>query len=161
MQSRFEERLNEIISAEGSVDSALDDIESERPPLPVRIEYDEVASSLSGKEGDIPDKVDDYLFSRKILYGLIDRGTVALEGAMIIARESEHPRAYEVTANIMKSVSEMAKDLLKLHEATSGGSSGQSTPTVIKQTNIQNNFNSSGTEAKDINSMLDALELDD
>lgn len=159
MQSRFEERLNEIISAEGSVDSALDDIESERTPLPVRIEYDEVASSLSGKEGDIPDKVDDYLFSRKILYGLIDRGTVALEGAMIIARESEHPRAYEVTANIMKSVSEMAKDLLKLHEATSGGSSSQ--PTVIKQTNIQNNFNSSGSEAKDINSILDALELND
>lgn len=154
MESRFEERLNQIISSEGDINDALDELETERTPLPTHIEYEEVKSVVVATDGQDADKIDDYLFGRKILYGLINRGTVALEGAMIVARESEHPRAYEVSANIMKSISEMAKDLIKLHESTA-----PSKTSVGKQINIQNNnYGPADNNVKDINSMLDALD---
>lgn len=161
MKSKFEERLNDIISAEGDVSTTLDELEAQRPPLPTCIEYDDVKSAVVAVDGEASDSVDDYLFGRKILYGLINRGTVALEGAMIIARDSEHPRAYEVSANIMKSISEMAKDLMKLHESTTPSKS--TTPTINKQVNIQNNYGGGGNDAaqmKDIHSILDSLEDD-
>lgn len=160
MKSRFEERLNDIISAEGDVNSTLDELEEQRTPLPTCIEYDDVKSAVVAVDGQESDSVDDYLFGRKILYGLINRGTVALEGAMIIARESEHPRAYEVSANIMKSISEMAKDLMKLHESTAP--TKVIAPTINKQVNIQNNYSGSNdaNQMKDIHSILDSLEDD-
>lgn len=155
MESKFEERLNQIISSEGDVNSALDELETERAPLPTHIDYDEVKSVVVATDGQDADKIDDYLFGRKILYGLINRGTVALEGAMIVARESEHPRAYEVSANIMKNISEMAKDLIKLHEASSPKSSAP----IGKQINIQNNnYGPADNNVKDINALLDDLD---
>lgn len=154
MESKFEERLNQIISSEGDINDALDELETERAPLPTHIDYDEVKSVVVASDGQDADKIDDYLFGRKILYGLINRGTVALEGAMMVARESEHPRAYEVSANIMKNISEMAKDLIKLHESTA-----PSKPAVGKQINIQNNhYGPSDNNVKDINTMLDELD---
>lgn len=158
MESRFEQRLNQIISAEEDIDQVLDEIEEERPALPTKIEYDDVKTAVSVVEGQETDKVDDYLFSRKILYGLINRGTVALEGAMMVARESEHPRAYEVSAGIMRNISDMTKDLLKLHEVMSeGGSTKQ--PSISKQINIQNNYGATPpTDIKDINNLLDDIE---
>lgn len=159
MESRFEQRLNQIISAEGDINDALDELEEERPALPTKVEYDEVKTSVAVVEGQECDKIDDYLFSRKILYGLINRGTVALEGAMLVARESEHPRAYEVSAGIMKNISEMTKDLLKIHEAMNPTVPKTQQASIAKQVNIQNNFN--GVDAnsmKDINGLLDDIE---
>lgn len=159
-QSKFEERLNQIIGSDDGLSTALDsldDVAQER--LPIEVNYAEISTRVVDPEGAKGDLVDDYTYTRNILYGLIERGTQALEGALMVARESEHPRAYEVTSTIMKNVSEMAKDLMSLQktisEAKGGGAKAAPTPTTV--TNIQNNINVSPDNIKDINGMLDLL----
>jgi hypothetical protein len=121
------------------------------------VTYTPVASNVQNKEQLSQDLVDDYEFSRTILRGLITRGTSALEGAMTVAAETEHPRAFETAANIMKSVAEMTKDLMSMHTAIKP----KQTNVIDKQINVQNNFTGSGDapgQAKTISSMLDDLE---
>ena len=48
----------------------------------------------------------DYKYSREVFYGLVERGQDAIEGILDIARESEHPRVYEVAGQLIKTVSE-------------------------------------------------------
>ena len=38
----------------------------------------------------------DYKYTRDTLYGLVERGQDAIEGILDLAKESEHPRTYEV-----------------------------------------------------------------
>jgi len=58
----------------------------------------------------------DYTSVRKNLRGLIDRGFEAVDGIMKVAEESEHPRAYEVAAQMLKTVADANKDLLEMHK---------------------------------------------
>jgi len=57
----------------------------------------------------------DYDSVRKNLRELIDRGFDAVNGILKVAEESEHPRAYEVAATMLKTVAEANKDLLDMH----------------------------------------------
>ena len=50
-------------------------------------------------------KNNDYEYSRETYYELIEKGKDALENMIEVARESEHPRAYEVLATMIKNVS--------------------------------------------------------
>jgi len=59
---------------------------------------------------------DDYDLARRTLREVITKGSSALDDALMLARSSEHPRAYEVTGQIMKTVSDVAKDLLALQK---------------------------------------------
>jgi len=59
---------------------------------------------------------DDYDLARRTLREVITKGSSALDDALMLARSSEHPRAYEVTGQIMKTVSDVAKDLLSLQK---------------------------------------------
>ena len=60
------------------------------------------------------DKGNDYKYSREIFYGLVERGQDAIEGILEIAKESEHPRTYEVAGQLIKTVSETAEKLIDL-----------------------------------------------
>ena len=55
-------------------------------------------------------------FSRKAIRDMVERGTQAIDGILHIAESSEHPRAYEVAAQMIKVVSDTAKDLLTLQK---------------------------------------------
>ena len=44
----------------------------------------------------------DYDYSRETYYELIEKGKDALENMIEVARESEHPRAYEVLSGMIK-----------------------------------------------------------
>lgn len=55
-------------------------------------------------------------FSRKAIRDMVERGTQAIDGILHIAESSEHPRAYEVAAQLIKVVSDTAKDLLTLQK---------------------------------------------
>lgn len=57
---------------------------------------------------------EDFAFARENLKKLICKGVSALDGILFVAKESEHPRAYEVASNFLKNMSEMNKDLLEL-----------------------------------------------
>lgn len=56
----------------------------------------------------------EYEYTRTNLHNIIDRGTDALEEMLMIAKQSEQPRAFEVVASLIKTVSDANKDLLEL-----------------------------------------------
>ncbi len=63
-----------------------------------------------------PDLKKDYLATRKNLMDLIDNGKDAIQGIMNVAEEGEHPRAYEVVAQLIKTVADVNKDLIDIHK---------------------------------------------
>lgn len=64
----------------------------------------------SGKD----DIDDDYDFARAKYYNLSEKGDEAIDLMMELARESEHPRAFEVLSNMMKQNAEITDRLMEL-----------------------------------------------
>ena len=65
---------------------------------------------------DKDDRTKDYEYTRGELYSLIDQGQEAVRGALEVAQESGHPRAYEVAVAAMKHVADMTEKLQDLHK---------------------------------------------
>ena len=64
-----------------------------------------------------PENVDvdtDFDTGRNELYKLLEKGNEAIEGILSLAKEGEHPRAYEVAGQLIKTQSEVAQNLLDL-----------------------------------------------
>jgi hypothetical protein len=66
------------------------------------------------KKKEDPEK--DYEYTRGQLYDLIEKGQEAVQGALEVAQESGHPRAFEVAVNAMKQVSDMTDKLIDLQK---------------------------------------------
>ncbi len=63
------------------------------------------------------DDVDtDFDTGRGELYKLLEKGNEAIDGILALAKEGEHPRAYEVAGQLIKSQSEIAQNLLDLQD---------------------------------------------
>ena len=62
------------------------------------------------------DAEDDYDLARGTLRNVIEKGSNALDDIIHLAKNSEHPRTYEVAGQLMKTMSEVAKDLLALQK---------------------------------------------
>ena len=58
----------------------------------------------------------DYKYQRENFYNLVERGSDAIEGILELAKEGEHPRAYEVAGNLIKQVAEVTEKLGDLQE---------------------------------------------
>ena len=58
----------------------------------------------------------DYAYQRQNFYSLVERGQDAIEGILEIAKESEHPRTYEVAGQLIKTVAEVTEKLGDLQE---------------------------------------------
>lgn len=58
----------------------------------------------------------DYDVTRKNLYSLLDQGQDALSSALQVAKQSEHPRAFEVVSNMIKQLADINLQLLDLTE---------------------------------------------
>ena len=65
---------------------------------------------------DVNDAERDYEYQRQNFYNLVERGTDAVEGILELAKESDHPRAYEVAGNLIKQVAEVTEKLGDLQE---------------------------------------------
>ena len=59
---------------------------------------------------------DDADFARENIRTLIEKGNLAVDGILHVAKESEHPRAYEVAANLIKNLSDLNKDLMEIQK---------------------------------------------
>jgi hypothetical protein len=59
---------------------------------------------------------EDANFARSNIRELITKGNQAMDQLLAVAKESEHPRAYEVAATLIKSLADMNKDLLDLQK---------------------------------------------
>ena len=66
--------------------------------------------------GDVNDVERDYEYQRQNFYNLVERGTDAVDGILELAKESDHPRAYEVAGNLIKQVAEVTEKLGDLQE---------------------------------------------
>ena len=65
----------------------------------------------TGKDDDI-----DYNYARENYYNLIERNQDAVEEMLEIAKQSEHPRAFEVVGQLIKSGLDANKELMSLHK---------------------------------------------
>ena len=92
----LEENMENILNIDAEV------VSKPSKPTPVKVDKD--------------DKTKDYEYTRGELYSLIDQGQEAVRGALEVAQESGHPRAYEVAVAAMKHVADMTEKLQALHK---------------------------------------------
>ena len=59
---------------------------------------------------------DDAEFARGNIRNLIEKGNEAMSDLLNVAKASEHPRAYEVAANLIKNLADLNKDLLEIQK---------------------------------------------
>ena len=87
--------------------------------------FDPVETAIQQNNITVPKKViksneddidNDYKYQRENFYNLIERGQDAIEGILEIAKESDHPRTYEVAGNLIKQVAEVTEKLGDLQE---------------------------------------------
>lgn len=60
---------------------------------------------------------DDYEYSREVYYDLIEKGRDGIEEMLELAKQSEHPRAFEVLSQMIKNVSDVSDRLMALNTA--------------------------------------------
>ena len=60
----------------------------------------------------------DFNYVRENIKGLIDNGSCAIDEILKVAKAGDSPRAYEVLGQLLKTVSEMNKDLIDLYQKT-------------------------------------------
>ena len=58
----------------------------------------------------------DYNYQIENFYNLVEKGSQAIDGILELAKESEHPRTYEVAGNLIKQVAEVTEKLGDLQE---------------------------------------------
>ena len=104
--SNIDDKLNEVLNI---ADKVLEKKE-EKNPLEI---VNEPAVPVAPKNADAET---DFETGRKNLYQLIDKGNEAIDGILGLAKEGEHPRAYEVAGQLIKTVSEVSQNLLDLQE---------------------------------------------
>ncbi len=100
MKKTTVEKLNKVIDVTGDL-------------IPVERNKKEKAPTV---EVNTTDLTSDYDFSRDQYHKLIDKGNDALEELLAVAKESESARAYEVTAQLVRTLSDTTKELLQLQK---------------------------------------------
>ena len=72
-----------------------------------------IPNTAEVSEDDIED---DYKYQRDNFYNLVEKGSAAIDGILELAKESEHPRTYEVAGQLIKNVAEVTEKLGDLQE---------------------------------------------
>ena len=99
--SKLEDKVNQILGVESNNKQKEKDF---KPLVPRK------------EEQDKPDIDNDYKYSRENYYNLIERGQEAIEGILDIAKEGQHPRAYEVAGALIKNVADTVDKLQDLQK---------------------------------------------
>lgn len=101
--NNIDEKMSELFNVEPCIPSqnALQTVDNTQVSVPAVISDTEV--------------IDDISYARNNIKNLIDKSNEAIEEILNVARHSEHPRAYEVASTFIKTVSDMNRDLLHLH----------------------------------------------
>lgn len=92
--AKLEDKVNEILGIEST---------------PEATQPKEFQPPVERPKGDVEIKTEkdinqDYAYSRDSYYNLIDKGNEAIEGILEIAKEGQHPRAYEVAGQLLGQV---------------------------------------------------------
>ena len=97
----MDDRIDEILEITSLVPTA------EMKPVPST----RVVPQKNGKDDEV-----DYNYARENYYNLIERNQDAVEEMLEIAKQSEHPRAFEVVGQLIKSGLDANKELMSLHK---------------------------------------------
>ncbi|NCZ69159.1 MAG: terminase [Actinobacteria bacterium] len=97
------------------------------------------------KPGLDNDQQDDYDLARATLRSVINKGQNTLDDIIDLARNGEHPRSYEVAGQLMKTLSDTAKDLLELQKRAKDL---KTSDTKNNSINTQNNLVFAGNTAE-------------
>lgn len=89
-------------------------------------------SNNSGGTFDVNNFQKDYEKAQQNIKELIGNGNIALESALKVATESDSPRAFEVVAILLKTVSDLNNNMLDIHKKAKDTTS---TKVEVKQTN--------------------------
>src|SRR6056300_391519 len=102
--TKLEDKVNEILGID-------------KPEPTKEIVKQEFKPAVPRKEEtDKADVDNDYKYSRENYYNLIERGQEAIEGILDIAREGQHPRAYEVAGQLIGQVGQTVDKLQDLQK---------------------------------------------
>jgi hypothetical protein len=71
-------------------------------------------------------------FARENIRELVTQGNQAVNELMLIARDGQHPRAFEVLSGLMKNLADMNKDLLEIQKRKKD---------LVPKAEAQNNLN--------------------
>ena len=99
-----------------SIDDKLNEVLNITPEV---IEATEISTVEETKEMIVPIDKDaeiDFDTGRENLYKMLDKGNDAIDGILALAKEGEHPRAYEVAGQLIKTVADVSKDLMAMQE---------------------------------------------
>ena len=95
------------------IDKELGVIEKIVPKvIPTKSDVSHYTAELTGED----DIEDDYKYQRDNFYNLVEKGSAAIDGILELAKESEHPRTYEVAGQLIKNVAEVTEKLGDLQE---------------------------------------------
>ena len=88
--------------------------------------FDPVETAIQQNNIVVPKKViqsneddieNDYKYQRENFYNLIERGQDAIDGILEVAKQSDHPRSYEVAGNLISQVAEVTEKLSRLQSS--------------------------------------------
>ncbi len=102
--SNIDDKLNEVLNIADEV------IEKQTEKNPIEI-MKEPPVPVAPKSTDADT---DFETGRNELYKMLEKGNTAIDGILNLAKEGEHPRAYEVAGQLIKTQSEIAQNLLDL-----------------------------------------------
>ena len=77
----------------------------------------------------------DYKYSRDTYYELVEKGKQSLELMIEVARESEHPRAFEVLSCMIKNISDVNDRLMDLNKKKKDLDRKEEIKNIAKTTN--------------------------
>ena len=104
--SNIDDKLNEVLNIAEEVLEAKE----EKNPLEI---VSEKPVAVIPKSDDVET---DFETGRGELYKLLEKGNEAIDGILSLAKEGEHPRAYEVAGQLIKTQRELAQNLLDLQD---------------------------------------------
>jgi hypothetical protein len=110
--SKLEENVNEILGIE-TEKKEVQVSDFEQPNSLEVVKTTPVPRTIEEKKHDIDH---DYDYSRDSYYNLIDKGNEAIQGILDIAKEGQHPRAYEVAGQLITSVGQTVDKLQDLQK---------------------------------------------
>lgn len=103
--------LNETLSEVLDVDPIVYDAPVVVPSTPAPVVVVDEVKEVKPTDADI-----DADFARKNIKSLIEKGNVAVDNILQVAAASEHPRAFEVAAGLIKNLADLNKDLLEIQK---------------------------------------------
>ena len=123
------------------LDQTFDITAEGEAPKPVVRKKKEIVVANKGE-----DKEKDYQYARAQLYDIVEKMQESLNGAMEVAANTDHPRAYEVVFNGAKNAADVVDKINDLHKKMADMDKQEEK--AVQQNNVQNNVFMAGTTSE-------------